>query len=234
MIYLITPENYKCYRTELDNMYRLRHKVFFEQLKWQVNSNDGMEKDEFDEKNAHYLIYKDEKGIIRGCQRLIEMKNPCMFDGPFKFFLSDLSDFKRPGYWEASRFAIDHEFDENYTSKKAQEVCLWLLAASVYFGLEIQPMEFCLSISMPSVKKLYSHYGFIGATLAERKINNDVVVVNGYKPLTYTYDAIMKRLTPDLKSPVLYYTGPMYDLSYQKSQAAAKSIFNSHSLLPVS
>ena len=46
MVYLITPNDYASHRADLDAMYRLRHKVFFEKLKWQVKSQDNMEKDE--------------------------------------------------------------------------------------------------------------------------------------------------------------------------------------------
>ena len=55
MLHLIKPNNYNLYRKDLDNMYRLRHRVFCTKLNWDVNGHDGMEKDQYDEKNAYYL-----------------------------------------------------------------------------------------------------------------------------------------------------------------------------------
>ena len=60
MLILIDPSNYEFHRQDLDDMYRLRHKVFYEELKWDVKSVNGMEKDEYDEKHAHYIIYKEQ------------------------------------------------------------------------------------------------------------------------------------------------------------------------------
>jgi N-acyl-L-homoserine lactone synthetase len=54
MLHLIKPNTYNLYRKDLDNMYRLRHRVFCTKLNWDVNSHDGMEKDQYDEKNAYY------------------------------------------------------------------------------------------------------------------------------------------------------------------------------------
>lgn len=90
MIIFIEPSTYHVYRQELEGVYRLRHQVFYEKLKWQVNSQNGLEKDEYDESNTYYLVYKDPEGKIRGCQRYIEMCHNCMFDGPFSFMLGDV------------------------------------------------------------------------------------------------------------------------------------------------
>ena len=83
MLYLIDPDNYHLHKNDLNEMYQLRHRVFFEQMKWHVSSENGMEKDEYDEQDMYYLIYKDDQGIVRGCVRFIEMTHTCMFDGPF-------------------------------------------------------------------------------------------------------------------------------------------------------
>ena len=111
MLYLIDPDNYHLHQNDLEQMYRLRHTVFFDKMKWQVSSIHGMEKDQYDEKNAYYLIYKDSHGIIRGCVRFIEMIHDCMFDDPFKHLLPNIEDYKKPRYWELSRLAVDHTYD---------------------------------------------------------------------------------------------------------------------------
>ena len=98
-VHLITPADYSddnrirnpniyAYSKELlDQMYCLRNDIFVEKLKWNIKSVNGREKDQYDEKNAFYLVYVDGGGEVRGCMHLIEMVNECMFDGPFSFAL---------------------------------------------------------------------------------------------------------------------------------------------------
>lgn len=210
MLYLIDPSNYACHRQDLDNMYRLRDKVFSQKLNWDVKSENGMEKDEYDEKDAYYIVYKDKQGVIRGCQRMIEMTNRCMFDGPFKFVFSDYKDFKRPGYWEVSRLAVDYEYDENYTKNDAQKVYYALLAAKMHFGLEFAKVEAFMCITFPAFSKLMSLGGIVMAPLTQTTINGDKIVVSAYPPLKVSYERLLKKMNHEPYTPVLYYTGPMY------------------------
>eukprot|EP01037_Dinobryon_pediforme_P016152 gene16152-16330_t len=142
-----------------------------------------MEKDEFDEKNAYYIIAKDENGVVRGCQRLIEMTNPCMLDGSFSGLLTSLKDFKHAGYWEASRFAVDHMYDESYTLKDSQILVPTLLAGVMEFGLQIEKVECFLTLSFPGVAKLAALYGLLMAPLKQSEISGETVVISGYPPL---------------------------------------------------
>ena len=158
MLYLIEPKNYKNCREDLDNMYRFRHKIFFDKMQWDVKSQDGMEKDEYDEQNAYYLVYKDEEGIIRGCVRFIEMINPCMFDGVFNFALPNLEEFKREGYWEVSRFAVDTN-SENYSNlyiKKNIAKILWL--GLIEFSLKCKKVEAYIALTYPPFRNLSVRY----------------------------------------------------------------------------
>lgn len=176
----------------------------------------GMEKDEYDEKDAYYIVYKDKQGIIRGCQRLIEMTNPCMFDGPFKFLLSDLKDFKRSGYWEVSRFAVDYDYDASYTQAAARKVSLSILAGALYFARELQGIEAYLSLAFPSITKLYESYGIVGAQLKKAVFEGNELIVSCYFPLKYSYEKVIRRLDHNPAEPFLYYTGPMYASGYSE------------------
>lgn len=209
MLFLITPENYHLHREDLDNMYRLRHKVFYEKLEWDVASHNGMEKDSFDEKNAYYIIYKDTHGTIRGCVRFIEMTHECMFDNQFSFSLPNFHKFKRPGYWEVSRMAVDCEHDENYQKSMSREVCITLLAGYTYFGLEFD-VECSLIITYPSVIKLYKKYGLILSQIHESHINNEEIIVSAYIPLNYCYDELVQKINLDTSKPILWHNGGMY------------------------
>ena len=214
MLYLITPSNYDLHRHDLDEMYKLRYRVFCKELKWAVKTYDGMEKDEFDEKNAYYIIAKDEKGIVRGCQRLIEMTNPCMFDGPFSSFLSNLKDFKQPGYWEASRFAVDHNYNEIYTQKNSWYFALALLAGVIEFGLKIKNVECFLSVSFPKIVKLAIHHGLLMVPLKQDEIAGETIIVSAYSPLSVSYKKLLKRIGHVSTEPLLHHLGSALENAY--------------------
>ncbi|NBT85140.1 MAG: GNAT family N-acetyltransferase [Alphaproteobacteria bacterium] len=214
MLYLIKPDNYSLHRQDLDEMYKLRYRVFCKELKWEVKTHNGMEKDEFDEKNAYYIIAKDENGVVRGCQRLIEMTNPCMLDGSFSGLLTSLKDFKHAGYWEASRFAVDHMYDESYTLKDSQILVPTLLAGVMEFGLQIEKVECFLTLSFPGVAKLAALYGLLMAPLKQSEISGETVVISGYPPLNVSYKKLLKKIKWTSSEPLLRYLDPALKNTY--------------------
>jgi len=204
MVYLITPNDYASHRADLDAMYRLRHKVFFEKLKWQVKSQDNMEKDEYDENNTFYLIYKDQNNIVRGCHRYIPMNHSCMFDGPFDFVLPNLKDYKNAKYWEASRLAIDCDFlEENPT--EARKVIVRISAASMQLGLDAEIKSF-LTLSYPSVARLLSQF-FSTSLLASSSVNDEEIHVTEYPPLAESYAKLLGKINLPKNEPVYILPG---------------------------
>ncbi|MBC7905155.1 MAG: GNAT family N-acetyltransferase [Rhodospirillaceae bacterium] len=90
----------------LNSIYGLRHKVFKERLDWEVNSRDGLERDEFDDEQPVYLAYHGQSGDVIGCVRLLPTTGPNMIRDVFP----DLSDEPIPAktkVWEVSRFGIE-------------------------------------------------------------------------------------------------------------------------------
>ena len=213
MLYLIDPDNYHLHREDLMNMYRLRHKVFFEKMKWAVSSDKGIECDAYDEKNMYYLIYKDDLGRIRGCVRFIEMTNQCMFDEPFRFALPNHEDFKRPRHWELSRLAIDFDYDDSYTFEMSQQVSLNLLTGYIYFGLELEQIECTLTVAYPKTIEFYKENGLLFKELNRVMIDNnpeEEIVVSAFPTLNYCYDKMIHKIPLDPKKPVLWHLGAMY------------------------
>lgn len=205
MIYLIEPSNYNLYQHELTEAYKLRHEIFYKKLKWQVDSKDGLEKDKYDEKNAYYLIFKDNQGTVRGCLRMIEMTNECMFDGPFQTLLPNLRTFKKPGIWEVSRFAVD-----DTAALNVHNISCKLLAALYYFGIKLRSVQLFCSINHPPVIKLYQQYEMRCCTLAEKKNENEHLIVAGYFPLQITFEKLIEKAKHDPARPILYRLSPYY------------------------
>lgn len=217
MIILIEPSNYHLHQEDLEGMYRLRHQVFYEELKWQVNSSNGLEKDEYDENNTYYLVFKDDDGKIRGCQRYIEMNNPCMFDGPFKFMLEGLQHYKRRGFWEASRLAIDTSFSGTYTLERSKIVCSSILAASMLMGLELLENTEFITLSYPSVAKLSLRKGLNLTILKEGTVNDETIVVSSYPPSQESLKKMLRDIgDPEAKKPLIWHTGGIHSVFAQE------------------
>jgi N-acyl-L-homoserine lactone synthetase len=203
MLYLIEPDTYAMYREDLDNMYRFRHKIFFDKLNWEVNSQDGMEKDQFDERDTYYLIYKDENGIIRGCVRFIEMVNECMFDRPFKSALPNVDEFKRAGYWEVSRFAVDTNIGNYYKEYMNKNIARILWSGVIDFSIRSKKVECYLALTYLSFKKLSEKYGLFIYDLNKINLNGDQMFIWAFPPMSYSFNKLMKNLECSSKSKII-------------------------------
>jgi len=208
MLYLIDPSNYHMHKNDLENMYRLRHKVFYEKLKWDVISKNGMEKDEYDEQNMYYLIYKDQQGIVRGTLRFVEMSNNCMFDGPFKFSLPDLISYKNSNYWELSRAVVDADYNETYTANIAKNIYVQLLVGLNYtLWTRFQNIKKCLSIAYPSVVFLGKKYGMLLHQISQERINNEDIIIFYFSPKDSYNNIVNKNFNPEYK-PIIHCSCP--------------------------
>ena len=94
----------------LDQMFRLRARVFAERLKWDVNVVDGRERDRFDDFAPVYLIYTDEARLeVRGSLRLLPTTGPTMLADFFSDTMPDAALLSAPTIWECTRFCVDED-----------------------------------------------------------------------------------------------------------------------------
>ncbi|ESX66331.1 acyl-homoserine-lactone synthase [Mesorhizobium sp. LSHC414A00] len=107
MMQLITPDCYAEFADELNQMHRLRHRVFRVRLDWDVSDSGGYEIDPFDALHPHYLLLRAPTGRIDGCVRLLPTTGPTMLRDSFSALLGDRSAPEAPWVWESSRFALD-------------------------------------------------------------------------------------------------------------------------------
>ena len=82
-----------------------RHKVFVEQLGWQLQAFDNTEQDQFDRFDTVYVISHDEQGNISGCARLLPTTQPYLLGDVFPQLLNGMPPPNSPDVWELSRFA---------------------------------------------------------------------------------------------------------------------------------
>ena len=77
MILVIEPHNASEHSNLIDEMFRLRARIFHDHLRWDVQVADGKERDKYDDEGPVYLIHADdEKPKVKGSLRLLPTTGP--------------------------------------------------------------------------------------------------------------------------------------------------------------
>lgn len=109
MIIVIDALNKERFKGLLEEMHRLRARVFRDRLNWNVEVQDGLEIDEFDALDPAYIVSLDEDGHVVGCMRLLQTTGPHMLSDVFSKILDGEPPLRDPQVWEATRFCVDTE-----------------------------------------------------------------------------------------------------------------------------
>lgn len=142
-----------------DSMYRLRYRVFFERLGWDVKVADGRETDEFDDEHNVYQLAADERGAIIGGWRLRPTTLPYMMKDVFPQLLDGTPAPVRPDIWEISRFAVDEDrsgqpgFGLNETARS-------LVQHAIQFGVSRGIRQYVMVVSV-AVERLLAGTGMV-------------------------------------------------------------------------
>lgn len=107
MIYVVDSLNNTHYQPLLQDMYRLRKRVFHDRLGWDVEVTDGMEIDLFDRLDPAHVISVDDDGQVVGCMRLLQTTGPHMLADVFSSILDGDAPLRSSTVWEATRFCVD-------------------------------------------------------------------------------------------------------------------------------
>jgi len=112
MLKVIQSHQYDKNSALMDKMFRIRAKVFKERLDWEVEVNDGYERDYFDDLNPLYLLSVDDEGELLGCLRLLPTTGPNMLRDVFNILIPD-GKIESPLIWESSRFCLNPDIRHN-------------------------------------------------------------------------------------------------------------------------
>lgn len=106
MLYIITSGDAIVFGSELDQAFRLRHKIFVEEKGWtELRSEDGRETDRFDNENAVHILYVDD-GRVLGYQRMLPTTEPHLLSE----VTPQLCEGERPAgpnIWEWTRYCVE-------------------------------------------------------------------------------------------------------------------------------
>ena len=138
-----------------------RHKVFVEQLGWDLNAHDGFEIDQFDRHDTIYVAARDDEGEICGCARLLPTTSPYLISEVFPQILNGLPPPSSPDVWELSRFA---SMDFNSTDRSplrqiSSDVSIELMRSAIECAAR-QGAARLIAVTPLGVERLLRNAGF--------------------------------------------------------------------------
>ncbi|WP_037311843.1 acyl-homoserine-lactone synthase [Ruegeria halocynthiae] len=107
MIIVIDGINQHKFTDVLNDMFKLRARVFGDRLGWDVNIKDGHERDHFDDLHPAHVVSIDDDGDVVGCMRLLQTTGPHMLADVFHSILDGEAPIRSTQVWEATRFCVD-------------------------------------------------------------------------------------------------------------------------------
>jgi acyl homoserine lactone synthase len=127
LLHIISKENAHLHWDALASMHQLRRAVFSERLGWSVTVVNGLELDQFDLPEAHYLVHYAADGRVNACTRLLPTTGPYLLADVFP----ELVDGEMPrahDIWESTRFCADQ-------ATAPGNIAAVLMAGMLEFGL---------------------------------------------------------------------------------------------------
>lgn len=145
MIYAVQGNTTTGYEKLVDDMFRLRARVFDERLGWEVQVSNGRELDQFDLSNPLYLLSVGKEGQLNGCLRLLPTTGPNMLRDVFSGLLNDSKMICSPYIWESTRFCVAHSALEQRSGNNLNYTTGELLAGIVEVGM-LAGLDYVVSV----------------------------------------------------------------------------------------
>jgi acyl homoserine lactone synthase len=110
VIRLVNGMDYVAHGDELDQMFRLRKRVFADRLGWNVSVYGEYEIDSYDMLKPLYVLSMDDQGKrVLGSLRLLPTTGPNMLADTFLELMPDNKPYRSSTVWESSRYCVDTE-----------------------------------------------------------------------------------------------------------------------------
>ena len=169
MIVLVEPYNAFKYANLVDEMFRLRARIFHDRLKWNVQVEDGKERDKFDELGAVYLIYTDDEAReVKGSLRLLPTTGPTLLADFFADTRPDAVHLTAPTIWECSRFCLDDKLLDRASQEEQFFASALMIAALGDFAINAGIESFVGNFEAPMIRlyrRLGCEFEVLGSTL---------------------------------------------------------------------
>ncbi|MEI4482709.1 MULTISPECIES: acyl-homoserine-lactone synthase TraI [unclassified Phyllobacterium] len=122
-------------RRLVNELFKLRARVFSGRLAWNVNVRDRRETDAYDLLDPTYILVISDDGILAGCARLLPATGPTMLADIFKKLLAAGRLAAHPAMVESSRFCVDTSLVRSRTAGTLHEATLTLFAGIIEWSM---------------------------------------------------------------------------------------------------
>ncbi|WLS01103.1 acyl-homoserine-lactone synthase TraI [Shinella sumterensis] len=176
----------------LDDMHRLRARIFQGRLSWNVRCTDGREYDEFDDLAPTYIITLSNSDSVIGCARLLPAVGTTMLGAVFPQLLRRGQLPAHPRMIESSRFCVDTECEEGRVDGSLHVATLTMFAGIVEWCMANGYNEIATATDV-RFERILKRAGWPMQRLGDPSMINETRSVAGILPA----DAVsFKRLRP--------------------------------------
>jgi len=159
VIVLVQQHNAHEYSHLIDEMFRLRARIFRDRLKWDVHVADGKERDKYDDEGPVYLIYADDDARdVIGSLRLLPTTGPTLLADTFADTCPDAVQLSAPTIWECTRFCLDDKLLKRENREELHFASGVLIAALGDVAIKAG-IESVLGNFDPTMLRLYRRVG---------------------------------------------------------------------------
>ena len=108
MLTLVSQSAFEVNKDLLKEMFDMRRRIFCDRLGWDLTSINGLEKDQFDHNEAHYIIYQNPDTLqVIGCVRMMPTSAPHIVRDIFSNTIAPENRQKVDKIkWEVSRLGL--------------------------------------------------------------------------------------------------------------------------------
>jgi acyl homoserine lactone synthase len=146
VIDILTKADSRSRAEDFEAMFRLRYRVFKERLNWDVRTWRGLERDQFDDLDPHYIMAFDRADRLVGSWRMLPTTGPYMLRDVFPALLDGMPAPHHPRTWEGSRLSVDCEY-----AGRAGLAALSRVTSRIFCAV----VEFCVANGYDEVVTVY-------------------------------------------------------------------------------
>lgn len=179
MIRLINGMDYSSRSDELDQMFRLRKRVFADRLGWDVTTFGGYEIDSYDLLRPLYVLSMDDAGKrVLGSLRLLPSTGPNMLADIFFELLPEGKPIRSATIWESSRYCVDTEAASALGEKGLSYTTAELLIALCEIGINVG-LTFIVTVIDMRMERILRRLNCMGDRIGEPRKYGSVTALAG-------------------------------------------------------
>lgn len=188
--FAIDSRHYRHNEAILDEVYRLRARIFHDRLGWDVTKTDGREHDEYDSIGPTYIVALTDAGNLAGCARLLPATGPTMVANTFSQLLSSGSLIAHPAMIESSRFCVDTNLAGDRGGRGLHEATLTMFAGIIEWSM-LNSYSEIVTVTDVRFERILKRAGWpLGRLGDPQRIGNTIAVAGILPANRETFDQV--------------------------------------------